>query len=328
MRRLIVALALIFSASVVAQTAAPPLTVASVVLSVVRIALNLGSGKQDYIQVEVVSEGATEEQARAEGFRSAINQAIGSVVATQTETQNQRLVRNEIVNYSSGFVDRYEVIEREQVGNQVRLKMRVWVAESKIAHRLLSQGFSLQTVPGPQLAAQAQTLLEERQRGDQLVAAIMRDFPHRAFDIIAEQGRMSFNNRVPRLEVPVTVRWNPNFVSALREALALTKDPAKPWLVYNTANLSNPAIQISALDSAGRVISRTCQVFTFSPETTGHYRPPRYLLSMRGNQLWIDSAYSVSGTLGLEFPNNPDLIQHIGQIRAEILASSKCGVLP
>jgi hypothetical protein len=63
------------------------MSTASVVLSVIRIALNLGSGKQDYVQVDVVSEGSSVEQARLEGFRTAVNQAVGSVVATQTLTQ-------------------------------------------------------------------------------------------------------------------------------------------------------------------------------------------------------------------------------------------------
>ena len=70
---LIVALAL--CGSVLSQTT--PMSTASVVLSVIRIALNLGSGRQDYVQVDVVSEGNSVEQARLEGFRTAVNQAVG-----------------------------------------------------------------------------------------------------------------------------------------------------------------------------------------------------------------------------------------------------------
>jgi len=51
--RAVLALILVLALSAQAQT--PPMSTASVVLSVIRIAINLGSGKQDYVQVDVIS---------------------------------------------------------------------------------------------------------------------------------------------------------------------------------------------------------------------------------------------------------------------------------
>lgn len=322
MRKFVFALILALSVSATAQIISPATSVA---VSVLRLLMDLGSGRQEYIQVDVVSEGGTLEQARLEGFRTAIGQAIGSVVATQTTSQNQQLVRDEIISYSSGFVDKYEILEQSQIGNRVRLKMRVWVAESKLAQRLLSKGFSTQMIPGEQLSAQAQTLLEERQQGDRLARTVMQDYPHRAFDVQVDQGRMNFgDNRRVTIDVPVKVSWNPNFITAAKEVLEKTRDPAKDYLMYALAVQSQPSIKISAIDAGGQIITRTCQEFTVSPESAGYNRPTRYLLSMRNNQIWMDKHYSVMGIFRLDFSANPLVIQNINRIQVEIVSNELC----
>lgn len=322
MRKFVLALILVLSVSATAQIITPATSVA---VSVLRLLMDLGSGRQEYIQVDVVSEGGTLEQARLEGFRTAIGQAIGSVVATQTASQHQRLVRDEIISYSSGFVDKYEILEQTQPGNRVRLKMRVWVAKSKLAQRLLSKGFDTQMVPGDQLAAQAQTLAEERQQGDQLARAVMQDYPHRAFDVQVDQSRMQFDDsRRVSLDVPIKVSWNPNFINAVNEVRERTRDPAKDYLMYAIAVRAQPSIKISAIDASGKTITQTCQEFTVSPESAGYNRPARYLLSMRNNQIFMDNRYSVASTFRLDFSANPWVIEHISRIQVEIVSNNVC----
>ncbi|MDV7389752.1 hypothetical protein RZS08_00300, partial [Arthrospira platensis SPKY1] len=90
------------------------------------------------MEVEVLGYGLDREKAREDGFRTAVIQSVGSVVVSQTQSTNSQLVRNEIVTYSSGFVDRHEVLSEKNMGSEVELRMRVWVAESRIARRLLA----------------------------------------------------------------------------------------------------------------------------------------------------------------------------------------------
>jgi hypothetical protein len=301
------------------------MTTASVVLSVIRIALNLGSGRQDYVQVDVVSHGATTEQARLEGFRTAVNQAVGSVVATQTQTQNQRLTRDEIINYSSGFVDRFEILEQQNYGNQVQLKMRVWVAESKLAHRLLGQSYDSQQVPGGRIGAQVETLLEERQQGDRLIEAVMLDYPHRAFDVRVGKSRVKFDDyRRASIITDVTIRWDRRFTDAVRDTLRQTRDPAKNAWVYQQAVGREPTIQLAAVDSHGKILYKECRAFTISPDNTGFHRPPRYLLLWNNNNVFFDTGYRVGGDLTLDFGQNTQLLKQVDQIQAKILAQKDC----
>ena len=324
MRRVLaLTLALALAGPVSAQT--PPMSTASVVLSVIRIALNLGSGKQDYVQVDVVSEGVTLEQARLEGFRTAVNQAVGSVVATQTQTQNQRLTRDEIINYSSGFVDRFEILEQQNYGNQVRIKMRVWVAESRLAHRLLGQSYDSQQVPGGRIGAQVESMLEERHQGDRLIETVMQDYPHRAFDVKVGKSRVKFDDyRRVSIITDVTIRWDTRFTDAVRDTLRRTQDPAKHAWVYQQAVIRDPVIQLAAVDSHGKILHKQCKAFTISPDNTGFHVPTRYLLMWHKNAVFFDTGYRVGGDLILDFGQNTQLLKQVDQIQVKILSQKDC----
>jgi hypothetical protein len=301
------------------------MSTASVVLSVIRIAINLGSGKQDYVQVDVVSEGVTVEQARLEGFRTAVNQAVGSVIVTQTQTQNQRLVRDEIINYSSGFVDRFEIMEQQDLGNRVRLKMRVWVAESRLSHRLLGQSYDSQQVPGGRIGAQVETLLEERLRGDQLIEAVMQDYPHRAFDVRVGKSSVKFDEyRQASIVTDVTIRWETRFVDAVRDTLRQTNDPAKRAWVYQQAVGREPTIQLAAVDSHGKILHKECRVFTISPDNTGFHSPARYLLLWHKNSVFFDTGYRVGGDLTLNFGQDTQRLKQVDRIQVKILSQKDC----
>ena len=324
MRRVLaLALALVLSGPVLSQTSA--MSTASVVLSVIRIALNLGSGKQDYTQVDVISEGFSVEQARLEGFRTAVNQAVGSVVATQTQTQNQQLVRDEIINYSSGFVDRFEILEQQELGSQVRLKMRVWVAESRLAHRLLAQSYDSQQVPGGRIGAQVETLLEERRQGDRLIEAVMKDYPHRAFDVQVGKSSVKFDeHRQASIVTDVTIRWDRRFTDAVRDTLRQTNDPVKQAWVYQQAVGLEPTIQLAAVDSHGTVLQKECRTFTISPDNTGFHRPTRYLLLWNNNTVFFDTGYRVGGDLTLNFGQDTQRLRQVDRIQVKILSQKDC----
>lgn len=321
--RAVLALALVLALSAKAQT--PPMSTASVVLSAIRIAINLGSGKQDYTQVDVVARGATEEQARLEGFRVAVNQAVGSVITTQIQTQNQRLIRNEIVNYSSGFVDRFEILEQQHVGSQVELKMRVWVAESRLAHRLLGQSYDSQQVPGGRIGAQVETLLEERRTGDQLIEAVMHDYPHRAFDVKVGKSRVKFDEyRQAQIITDITIQWESRFVDAVLSTLKKTNDPAKQAWVYQQAVMREPTIQLTAVDSHGTVLRKECRVLTISPDNIGFHRSSRYLLLWHKNSPFFDTGYRVAGDLTLNFGQDTQRLKQVDRIQVKILSQKDC----
>lgn len=298
---------------------------ASMVLSAVRIALNLGSGRQEYVQVDVIAEGTTADQARHRGFRIAVEQAVGTVIASQSISQNQRLAQDEIVAYSSGFVDRYEIQQQTQLPDRVRLQMRVWVAEIRLAHRLLGDSQRTQSVDGDRLGAQISTIIQQRQSGDQLVAAVVRDFPQRSFVVDATVGRVQFGaNRVAVMEVPVQVQWDHKWLESLLDTLRRTQDPAKDWQVYTAINTVNPVLRVSAVNSHGQELIGQCYNLVLTRSQVSYNYPNRFAVDMVRDHLVIDPRYRSNNLVKLPLGNNPAIIEKINQIQAKIVPQNNC----
>jgi len=195
----------------------------SVVLQIGRW-LTQDSRKLYFIEVE--SSGTTFYAAKNEGFRLAVEQAVGSLVTSEAHARDGAMVRQETIAYSSGYVDKFEVLDRTEVlgtRSRVTVRMRVWVSHSAIADRLLYQSRATTGIDGERAAAAAATVLNERQSGDRVTGAVLADFPRNAFDVTAESVRVSLDrNRQVQLEVPYRIRWNYNYLVSLGETLGAT----------------------------------------------------------------------------------------------------------
>jgi hypothetical protein len=123
--------------------------------------------------VTVIGRGATEDAARRNGFRSAVELAAGSVVVSDTESNGDRLTQDRIGGYSSGYVDDYSVLETSQDNKGYLVKMSVTVANSRMAERMRDRGEYRDEINGERLQAQMETQFESRDRGDQLIAQIL-----------------------------------------------------------------------------------------------------------------------------------------------------------
>lgn len=190
----------------------------------ISIALTIGewlskdSKKLYYIEVE--SRAETFEQAKQEGFRLAVEHAVGSMILSETEVRTGKLSRDDIITYSSGFVDRFEIARKENVSGGVIVTMKVWVAHSSIANRLLNQSANNGQVEGERVATQISTITKSRQDGDRLLGAVLNDFPHRAFDIKLDKTKVNYTSqRTGQLYVGFYISWNRDYINSLAEAL-------------------------------------------------------------------------------------------------------------
>jgi hypothetical protein len=171
--------------------------------------------------IEVESRGNTFESARDQAFRLAVEQAVGTLVLSETETTQSRLRRDEIVTYASGYVDRYEITERKVVHSSHHLRLRVWVTHSAIAGRLFHQESRPQEVSGQNISAQLQTLRHQQQSADRLLNTVMRDYPQRALEVSLEPAGVRLDNqRQAHLQVPFVLSWSKSYLKALEETLA------------------------------------------------------------------------------------------------------------
>ncbi len=188
------------------------------------IALTVGQwlikDSQKVYFVKVESTASTPAQAREEGFRLAVRQAVGALVVAETEVKNQQLVRNDIIQYSSGYVQDFKILSESQVGSMSRVVMDVWVSDSKIANRLLNVSKDDGSIDGEKSAVQFKSNLNQIESGDQLLRLVLNDFPAKAFDIKVGKSAVSMPGRGLQIQIPVNISWNKEYIASLTEVLA------------------------------------------------------------------------------------------------------------
>lgn len=113
-------------------------------------------GSARLVKVVATGVGADPEQAMQDAFSGAIEQGLGVLVDAETIVKNDQLVRDEVLTYSRGFVERYEVMKRWEKGGLHYARIWALVKVDKIAERLRKKNIAVRSVPGELLYRQAQ----------------------------------------------------------------------------------------------------------------------------------------------------------------------------
>jgi hypothetical protein len=173
-------------------------------------------------RVQVEGHGNTVDQAKQNGFRNAIEQVVGQVVVSDQEVRGDQLTKDWIGGYSAGYVDDFEILETHQEANETVVKMNVAVASSKIAKRMMSSGNKTLIIEGEHLQAQIDTQLDQRDRGDQLIAEVLTSYPYNAFVVNSGQTDIGIGQRREvYIDVPYEIHWSKFWLEALNETLGV-----------------------------------------------------------------------------------------------------------
>jgi len=173
----------------------------------------------------VLGTGKTEEEAKLNGFKIAVQIVVGSVIVTEKEANTNNLTRDKIVDYSAGYVDDYKIIDKTVTTSGYSLIMDVLVKNSKIAEQILNKGKNDAMLEGPRLSEQYKSFLSERKSGEQFIDTVLGNYPSNAYSV--KVGKVDFkldtnNNSI--LIVPYEVRMNPKWLESLRESLTIMAD--------------------------------------------------------------------------------------------------------
>ena len=102
--------------------------------------------------------------------------------------------------------------------------MDVWVSESKISQRLLNLSINNYSIDGEKIYTQLSTYNSDREDANKIVEKILNDFPYRAFDILISNNRRHLIGSNMKIIIPVKIKWNKDFLSALEEILVKSSD--------------------------------------------------------------------------------------------------------
>lgn len=174
------------------------------------------------IRVLVEGHGSTADLAKQNAFRNAIEQVVGQVIVSDQEVRGDQLTKDWIGGYSAGYVDAFEILETRQDGRDVIVKMNVAVSSSKIAKRMMSSGNKSLIIEGERLQAQIDTQLDQRNRGDQLIAEVLSSYPYNAYVVNSGQTEIGLGSRREvYIDIPYELHWSKFWLEALDEALGV-----------------------------------------------------------------------------------------------------------
>ena len=296
--------------------------------------------------VRVQGTAANESQARDNAFRLAINQAVGSLIVSETQIRDGNVDRHEILNYSAGFLHDFRVLKTEMSGGQVRVEMDVWVSKSLIADRVLNVSRAQAQVEGGRISAQIQSFQQERATADRVLETVLADYPGRAFDIRVGKTRVAADeHRKIWLEVPVEIGWNSRYVASLSEALRTVNqkpncsgwlsvcqsqyivrapgvtahfdDDRVFWIFERHTSRSNPHVLMTISDSTGRPQHRDC----FAVAELGQDYSPWKFVEM-GGLIQINDWRWKRTNLLVELTNLP--VSNLDRIEITVVRQSQC----
>ena len=299
------------------------------------VVLTVGSwvmkDRVEVFQVRVQALGLDETDAREQLFRLAVNQAVGSLLLSQTELRDGEVIRRDIVNYSAGHIHDFVILDREHRADGVLIKADVWVRKSQIADRLLNESRAAGEIEGARIAAQIESFQTERQGADQVLKTVLADYPQKAFDITVSNTRVTAHNRETYLEVPISIRWNQKFIASLTEAVRTVNpnpqcdswlancghvrtvvavgrqqawfDDDKTWWIFHRAMIeSRPQILLQLQDHAGNTVHQAC----FQVAEIDHSGYTRwYFADISGSNVRINVNSERSGPMMIDTRNLP-----------------------
>ena len=277
--------------------------------------------------IEVKGQGRTAEEARMNGFRLAVEQALGSVIASETESRNSRIQRDEVISYAAGFVERYDIVTTMSTGSGYEIVMRVWVQRTNLAERLLAKSQADGQIDGARASVAVDTAQYSRSQGDRLLGTVLRDFPERSFDIRLESTRVELDaRRRTELVVPFSIAWNGMYVRSVWSAQKSVSTCGWNGCVMDQQSLdlladelinTRPQVLVTITSPSGVVRHRACYAYD---SLTQDNPADRYFV--RRNDLVPDIQTRIRSEIRL--PVDSQDLADLGQVDVRVVRASNC----
>ena len=175
--------------------------------------------------IRVIGEGSTVEQAKENAFRTAVQQRAGAIVLSERQTNNGKLSKDNISLFSAGYVDDFKIIDINQNSSSIVITMDVLVADSKLLNQVLNSGQTNQSVNGERAGTALNTFLDQKEKGDKMLAMVLNTYPQNAFIVEQKPYALTVDSyRNATFNIPYSLKWNYAFITSLNEAMSLVEE--------------------------------------------------------------------------------------------------------
>lgn len=233
--------------------------VALLFLSVVG-AFAQADGGEKVISLTVSGQGSTQDAARQNALRSAIEQAFGTFISSHTEVLNDQLIKDEIVSVSNGNIQAFDVLSEVEIpGGGYASTIKATVSINRLTSFVESKGVAVEFKGALFAMNIKQQLLNEESEFKAMaeLADVMKQISDKSFDYFITASDPTANGQVWNVPLTVTVKPNsnlkliPEYLAKVLAGLSMNADEVenyrklnKPW--FSIAMLSVESGQDSA----------------------------------------------------------------------------------
>jgi hypothetical protein len=288
--------------------------------------------------------GASADAAKHHAFQRAIEKKLGTLIVSDLNIQQQKIITDEILNYSAGYVTDFNIISAKQANGRYLIEADVWVKESKIRDRILYRNNSKTTINGELLNEKVASYLDAKASGDKLLQKVIQSYPHRSFDVDLKSSNFKFDEyRRLHFTADVLVKWNNNFINALTETLSALEDSNKQHSV-TTVTLTNNTNNffkrtelttfhfndIFTLRKISSVLEKHSPILVISFNQHGKFiyskcielSSNNYFIRPSGDNLHIKSTYNESIPVSLPLHNID--VKSVTDVKITIIGKDQC----
>jgi hypothetical protein len=170
----------------------------------------------------VLGTGKTVEEAKQNGFIKAVQYVVGSVMLTQQEVIGNRMVRDEVVQHSSGYVEDYIIKSTDKTSNGYSVSMDVKVRSSKISETILGKNLNTTTeFNGNKIVTQSTTLSKSRETGADLLEHVIDDYFKFGVNVVNNTNWRLNDEQDTVVTVNYVASYNQKWFQSLDETLKI-----------------------------------------------------------------------------------------------------------
>ena len=179
--------------------------------------INLSGGKKsgsaalpEAKEVIVTGVGTDPEKAMQNAFSQAIEQTVGLLVDAETVVKNDQLIRDEVLTYSRGYMEKYDVVKRWQEDGLHHTTIRAVVARGKLTEKLKGMKIAVQEVSGELPARQFHFDAKNEEQAAEMFKKALADFDMMKLTKVEIVGKPEPKRENGGASVHVKVRLSPD----------------------------------------------------------------------------------------------------------------------
>lgn len=139
----------------------------------------VSSGEEkELIEVVATGIGQDSDSALKNALRAAIEQAVGTLVDSETMAQNDEVMNDKILSYSAGFVESHKIIgEPKTRDGLVTIKIQAQVKRTQLTEKLKAANIHIKEIDGGSLFGEVVSKIDQKQSGSEMLKAVFKEFP-------------------------------------------------------------------------------------------------------------------------------------------------------